>query len=190
MDLLPLLVRDRPWSAVGIALLLIASAALMITVTLFWWRRFDPIPWKGRMLRLAFALPLLAWFAVISDYASFSLARDRLRILPIMWDQKENYAHNGFTMAFILNVPMATVFAPEGYSPEAIAAIEPPAQLIPAAFDSRKPDVIMVMSEILLGSDAPSRRGLQRRSDPDSACGTVRPCLLAGIRRHDGQCRV
>ncbi|KAB2720529.1 MULTISPECIES: LTA synthase family protein [Brucella] len=147
VDLLPLLVRDRPWSAVGIALLLIASAALMITVTLFWWRRFDPIPWKGRMLRLAFALPLLAWFAVISDYASFSLARDRLRILPIMWDQKENYAHNGFTMAFILNVPMATVFAPEGYSPEAIAAIEPPAQLIPAAFDSSKPDVIMVMSE-------------------------------------------
>lgn len=63
-----------------------------------------------------------------------------------MWDQKENYAHNGFTMAFILNVPMATVFAPEGYSPEAIAAIEPPAQLIPAAFDSSKPDVIMVMS--------------------------------------------
>src|SRR5690606_35917885 len=33
------------------------------------------------------------------------------------------------------------------YSPEAIAAIEPPAQLIPAAFDSSKPDVIMVMSE-------------------------------------------
>ncbi|MBC2884267.1 LTA synthase family protein [Ochrobactrum sp. CM-21-5] len=147
VDLLPLLVRDRPWSAVGIALLLMACTALMVTVTLFWWRRFDPIPWKGRALRLAFALPLLAWFAVISDYASFSLARDRLRILPIMWDQKENYAHNGFTMAFILNVPMATVFAPEGYSAEAIAAIEPPVQLIPAAFDATRPDVIMVMSE-------------------------------------------
>ncbi|MBJ6132386.1 LTA synthase family protein [Ochrobactrum sp. Q0168] len=147
VDLLPLLVRERPWSAVGIALLLIASAALLIAASLFWWRRFDRIPWKGRALRLAFALPLLAWFAFISDYSSFSLARDRLRVLPIMWDQKENYAHNGFTMAFILNVPMATVFAPEGYSPEAIAAIEPPAQLIPAALETAKPDVIMIMSE-------------------------------------------
>ncbi len=147
VDLLPLLVRDRPWSAIGIALLLIACTALMITVTLFWWRRFAPIPWKGRLLRLAFALPLLAWFAVISDYASFSLARDRLRILPIMWDQKENYAHNGFTLAFVLNVPMATVFAPEGYSAQAIATIEPPAQLFPASFDGSKPDVIMIMSE-------------------------------------------
>src|SRR5690606_4138571 len=71
VDLLPLLVRERPWSAVGIALLLLASAALLIAASLFWWRRFDRIPWKGRVLRLAFALPLLAWFAFISDYSSF-----------------------------------------------------------------------------------------------------------------------
>ena len=52
------------------------------------------------------------------DYASFSWARDRLQIIPMMWDQKENYAFNGFTLAFALNLPMANVPAPAGYSAE------------------------------------------------------------------------
>jgi len=147
VDLLPLLARDRPWTTVGIVVLLMAGIALVAGVTLFCWRRFSRIKWKGRALRLAVALPLLAWFAVICNEAGFSLARDRLRILPVLWDQKENYAHNGFTMAFILNIPMATVFAPKGYSAATMAAIEPPAQYIPVSFDERRPDIIMVMSE-------------------------------------------
>ena len=50
------------------------------------------------------------------DYATFSWARDRLQIIPMMWDQKENYTFNGFTLAFALNLPMANVPAPAAYS--------------------------------------------------------------------------
>ena len=55
-------------------------------------------------------------FVSIMDYASFSWARDRLQIIPMMWDQKENYTFNGFTLAFALNLPMANVPAPAAYS--------------------------------------------------------------------------
>ena len=71
-------------------------------------------------------MPLLAFFVSIMDYATFSWTRDRLQIIPIMWDQKENYASNGFALAFALNVPMAHVSAPAGYSDKAIAAIDRP----------------------------------------------------------------
>ena len=147
VDLMPLLVRDRPWSAVGLAIGLIAAVALITMITIYWWRRFAPIPWQGRLLRVAFAVPLLAWFGYICDYNEFSLARDRLRLQPIIWDQTENYVHNGFTMAFILNVPMARVFAPADYSADTMALIEPPAQLVPVSSHEGKPDIIMVMSE-------------------------------------------
>ena len=61
-------------------------------------------------------LPALAFFVSIMDYATFSWTRDRLQIIPMMWDQKENYAINGFALAFALNVPMAKVQAPPSYS--------------------------------------------------------------------------
>ncbi|TIT57607.1 MAG: hypothetical protein E5W60_23715, partial [Mesorhizobium sp.] len=64
---------------------------------------------------------------------------------PIMWDQKENYASNGFALAFALNVPMAHVSAPSGYSDKAIAAIERPQ--VTASVPDEKPDIIVVMSE-------------------------------------------
>ena len=90
------------------------------------------------------ALPVLAMFASIMDYATFSWTRDRLQIIPMMWDQKENYAFNGFTLAFALNLPMANVPAPAGYSAEAIGDIPGfPAASVPAD----KPDIIIVMSE-------------------------------------------
>ena len=87
---------------------------------------------------------MLAMFASIMDYATFSWTRDRLQIIPMMWDQKENYAFNGFTLAFALNLPMANVPAPAGYSAEAIGDIPGfPAASVPAD----KPDIIIVMSE-------------------------------------------
>ena len=46
------------------------------------------------------------------DYNDFSWVRDRLKVFPIMWDQAENYRHNGFVMAFAINLPMANVKAP------------------------------------------------------------------------------
>jgi phosphoglycerol transferase MdoB-like AlkP superfamily enzyme len=62
-----------------------------------------------------------------------------------MWDQKANYDHNGFVMAFALNLPMANVDAPAGYSQAAMSAIKQPvaAPVVPP----QPPDIIMVMSE-------------------------------------------
>jgi hypothetical protein len=77
-----------------------------------------------RVARLAVAVPALAFFVSIMDYATFSWVRDRLQIVPIMWDQKENYASNGFAIAFALNVPMAKVAAPPGYTDKVLDAIQ------------------------------------------------------------------
>jgi phosphoglycerol transferase MdoB-like AlkP superfamily enzyme len=61
-----------------------------------------------------------------------------------MWDQKENYTFNGFTLAFALNLPMANVPTPAAYSARAIGDIPGfPAASVPAD----KPDIIIVMSE-------------------------------------------
>ena len=126
VDLFPLLARERPWTALGIVMAAIIVPVLLI----FLWRRLRRrarlLNLKARLWRLGITIPLLAVFVSAMDHAMFSWTRDRLRVLPIMWDQKENYAYNGFTMAFALNVPMANVTAPEGYSQQAIEAIGAP----------------------------------------------------------------
>jgi phosphoglycerol transferase MdoB-like AlkP superfamily enzyme len=145
VELVPLLARERPWTAIGI----VVAVAIALFVLVFLWRLLRrlalPLNLKARLWRLGITVPLMACFVSAMDHATFSWARDRLRVLPIMWDQKENYSYNGFTMAFALNAPMANVMAPEGYSAQAIEAIAAPS---PAAFPRRqKPDIIMVMSE-------------------------------------------
>ncbi|MEP7452298.1 LTA synthase family protein [Phyllobacterium sp. SB3] len=143
-DLMPLLVRERPWTAVALLLAGVTAATGLVMAWRFWRKRGTRLSSKGRLWRLALAVPALAFFVSIMDYNTFSWARDRLHVQPIMWDQKENYAHNGFTMAFALNLPMADVSAPAGYSAEAISSIPS----VPALFESTgKPDIIMVMSE-------------------------------------------
>lgn len=146
VELMPLLVRERPLAGVGIAVGLVAGAALLVLAWRHWRRRVPVLTFWARISRLAIAIPALAFFASIMDYATFSWARDRLHIIPMMWDQKENYASNGFAIAFALNVPMAKVKAPQGYSEKAIDAIARPEQAI-AALPEEKPDVIIVMSE-------------------------------------------
>ena len=148
LELMPVLVKDRPWTALGLGLAVVAGLALLVALWVFAWRTFRPIGLKGRAARLAVALPLLALFASIMDYNQFSFVRDRLKIFPIMWDQAENYRHNGFMMAFLINLPMANVHAPAGYMTDAIDAI--PVKPMPAGTSHRtKPDVIVVMSESL-----------------------------------------
>ena len=91
----------------------------------------------------------------------------------MMWDQKENYASNGFALAFALNVPMAKVAAPDGYSEDAIAARTPVAtRPVPA----EKPDIIMVMSESFWDPTM-LRRQHHTRPDPDRA----QSCLRVGF---------
>ncbi|WP_420854931.1 LTA synthase family protein [Shinella kummerowiae] len=148
MELMPVLVQDRPWTAVGLALAVLASVVGLISLWVFAWRRFRPLTKKERLTRLAVALPLLAGFVSIMDYNEFSWVRDRLKVFPIMWDQAENYRHNGFMMAFAINLPMANVQAPSGYMIDAIDKI--PSKPMPVGTTHRsKPDVIVVMSESL-----------------------------------------
>lgn len=148
MELMPVLVQDRPWTAAGLALAVVASVIGLISLWVFAWRRFRPLTRKERLTRLAVALPLLAGFVSIMDYNEFSWVRDRLKVFPIMWDQAENYRHNGFMMAFAINLPMANVQAPSGYMIDAIDKI--PSKPMPVGTTHRsKPDVIVVMSESL-----------------------------------------
>jgi phosphoglycerol transferase MdoB-like AlkP superfamily enzyme len=148
MELMPVLVQDRPWTAAGLALAVFVSVVALISLWVFAWRRFRPLTKRERLARLAVALPLIAGFASIMDYNEFSWMRDRLKVFPIMWDQAENYRHNGFVMAFAINLPMANVQAPSGYMVDAIDKI--PSKPLPAGTTHRsKPDVIVVMSESL-----------------------------------------
>ncbi len=121
-------------------------ASLLLLVALWrYWRRFPAMRMHMRLTRLAVALPALAFFISIMDFATFSWSRDRLQIIPMMWDQKENYASNGFAIAFALNVPMAKVMAPPSYEDDVLDAIQP----IPTAISmpADRPDIIVVMSE-------------------------------------------
>ncbi|UCA45869.1 LTA synthase family protein [Pseudochrobactrum sp. XF203] len=167
VDLMPLLVRDRPLDAVLIVLASMAALAALYFCWRFFRRSVPRLSWTARAARLAVAMPALIWFGSISDYSSFSYIRDRMGIVPMMWDQKENYAHNGLVVAFIFNIPMANVSAPNGYSQERIASIAEylfPADddsgllggsssahgntIVPvAARNDEKPDVIVIMSE-------------------------------------------
>ena len=113
----------------------------------YWHRRAPRLTMRARGARLAVALPALLFFGSIMDYATFSWARDRLQIFPMMWDQKENYASNGFAIAFALNVPMAKVSAPKGYSEDVIKALRNRRALPTLTVPAEKPDIIMVMSE-------------------------------------------
>ncbi|MER8731640.1 LTA synthase family protein [Mesorhizobium sp. M1227] len=143
--LMPLLVRDRPGTAIALAIGIVGGLSLLVYGWRLWRRRVPALSHKGRLARLTLTVPLIAFFVSIMDYATFSWTRDRLQIIPIMWDQKENYASNGFALAFALNVPMAHVSAPPGYSDKAIEAIGKPQ--VTASVPAEKPDIIVVMSE-------------------------------------------
>lgn len=143
-EILPLLVAERPKTAVAVGVAAACGVMLFVAAIIAWRRRASKLSRKGRFMRLLLTLPALAAFVSMMDYASFSWARDRLQIFPIMWDQKENYAVNGFTLAFALNLPMVDVAKPPGYSAEAVNNIPGfPAATVP----EDKPDIIIVMSE-------------------------------------------
>jgi phosphoglycerol transferase MdoB-like AlkP superfamily enzyme len=127
--------------AIGI----VGALVLLVSAWRHWRRRAPALTYRGRLARLALTVPLLAFFGSIMDYATFSWTRDRLHIIPMMWDQKENYNSNCFALAFALNVPMANVSAPDGYSGKAISAITKPQ--VTASVPAEKPDIIIVMSE-------------------------------------------
>src|SRR5690606_5680284 len=84
VELMPLLVADRPWTALGMGLATVAVLGVLVFAWRVWRRRRPRLSVTARVVRLALALPLLAFFVSIMDYATFSWARDRLQIMPMM----------------------------------------------------------------------------------------------------------
>ncbi len=148
LELLPAMVKDRPMTAIALAVGIILGSIGLVFLTRLAWRRLPKMTSTRRIAQIAIAAPLLMSFASLMDYSSFSWLRDRLQVIPMMWDQKENYRHNGFLMAFAFNVPMANVTAPKGYSADAVSQIQPPVAGV-ASGSGERPDVIMLMSESL-----------------------------------------
>lgn len=146
MELMPLLVNERPWLAVGIVAAILAAIGGLVWLWRVWRRRAPVLSRRYRLQRLAVVVPALAFFVSIMDYATFSWTRDRLQIIPMMWDQKENYASNGFALAFAMNVPMAKVSAPPAYSDKVLDNIQA-SGVGQIEMPQDKPDVIIVMSE-------------------------------------------
>ncbi|AYM62437.1 cyclic beta-1,2-glucan modification protein [Agrobacterium fabrum] len=148
LELLPTMLKAQPLTAALVGLGLCAAIAALVALWLLARRHSPGLSWRERVAGLALALPLLAGLASLMDYSHYSWVRDRLNIIPMMWDQQENYRHNGFLMAFAFNIPMANVAAPEGYGDNSIADLTSKS----ASFAANKgdyPDVIMLMSESL-----------------------------------------
>ena len=148
LELLPTMLKAQPLTAAMVVLGLCAAIAALVTLWLLARRHSPGLSWRERAAGLVLALPLLAGLASLMDYSHYSWVRDRLNIIPMMWDQQENYRHNGFLMAFAFNIPMANVAAPEGYGDNSIADLTSKS----ASFAANKgdyPDVIMLMSESL-----------------------------------------
>ncbi len=146
VELMPLLARDRPLTVVAMVAATLCGLALLVCGWRLAARHCGRLGPGARMARFAVALPVLAFFVSIMDYRAFSWTRDRLDVIPRMWDQKDNYASNGFVLAFALNLPMATVAAPSDYSAEAIDRIAAQSGAVAVAAGER-PDVVIVMSE-------------------------------------------
>nr|WP_296084113.1 LTA synthase family protein [uncultured Agrobacterium sp.] len=148
IQLLPAMLKAQPLTALFLA---VGVAAAVFAAVLLWRlssKHAPVIPLKARMWRLALAVPVFVSFGSMMEYSSYSWIRDRLNIIPMMWDQKENYRHNGFIMAFAFNIPMAKVTAPYAYGAETIADIASDNSAF-AVNHSKRPDVIMIMSESL-----------------------------------------
>lgn len=147
-ELLPVMVKAHPVAALLMGVAGIAAVAALVYITLAAWNRFPVLSSRARLSRLLVVLPFLVGFTPIMNAGGSTWLRDRLGIVPMMWDQTANYRHNGFLLAFGMNVPMSKVFAPPGYSAQAIESIP----VDPGTFTvARKPapDVIVIMSESL-----------------------------------------
>ena len=148
VELLPVMVSQRPWTAVAVFVGLIVAVVGSIYLWTHAWKRFPAIAWRRRWITVAMTLPVLVGFGSMMDYSQFSWLRDRLQVIPMMYDQKENYRHNGFLLAFAFNLPLANVAAPAGYGGDAMAKI-PTSEIPFAGGGNDHPDVIVLMSESL-----------------------------------------
>lgn len=148
MELMPVMVRERPLTAIALAVGIVVSIAALALLWRHAWRNAARLSQAARLARLSIGLPLAALFVSQMDPTQYSFIREKLGIIPIVWDQQENYSYNGFIIAFSLNLPMADVKMPAGYGQNAIDAI-PARNYAYLSGPREKPDVIMLMSESL-----------------------------------------
>ncbi|TDW26222.1 phosphoglycerol transferase MdoB-like AlkP superfamily enzyme [Rhizobium azibense] len=146
MELLPVMVRDRPWTATALLVGIVLFTAGIVFAWRYAWQNFPKLSRQARLRHLCLGLPVIAAFASLMDYSQYSYIRDRLQVVPMMWDQKENYRSNGFILAFLFNIPMADVAAPAGLNADALDAI-PSRNYGYLTGPEEKPDIIMLMSE-------------------------------------------
>ncbi len=166
VQLMPAMLKAQPLTAVALALGMIVAGAGAIHLWGFVRQCTPVLSMRARLVRLALAAPLLTGLASLMEYSDNSWVRDRLNIIPMMWDQKENYRHNGFLMAFAFNIPMANVSAPAGYGENTIADIASDGSAF-AVNHSQWPDVIMIMSESLWDPTRLSNVSLSRDPMPN-----------------------
>src|SRR5690606_19169000 len=129
IDLFPLLAENRMFlltAAVAIPIALFAAFGTGILR----YRRAKPLPSLARIAMVAVSVPALVVVGANLNYRSFSQLRIFLGLEPMVWDQAANYRHNGFVAAFAMNVPMAMVSTPSGYSKKTMETIPAPGAFI------------------------------------------------------------
>ncbi|MDR6552115.1 LTA synthase family protein [Paenibacillus qinlingensis] len=133
------------------------AAAILIVLALRWIIPRATIPVVARIGLGLFSLYALYAFGIKTPLAGKVL--DHAGVNEIVWDQQQNYANNGLTLAFTLNVKNSIVQKPDTYSEQALAAAA--ANIQEAAVqkdagvrkakatlaDGKQPNVIFVMSE-------------------------------------------
>lgn len=134
------------------------AAAILIVLLLRWVIPRVTLPVIARIGLGLFSLYALYAFGIKTPLAGKLL--DRAGVNEIVWDQKENYANNGLTLAFTLNVKNSIVQKPNTYSEQALASAAANIQEAAVQQDTddvrkakatlaegKKPNVIFVMSE-------------------------------------------
>ncbi|WP_127587347.1 LTA synthase family protein [Paenibacillus koleovorans] len=118
------------------------------------------LPRIGLRLVSRLSLGLAAIFVLYSFGTRWDWAENLIRsagVSEISWDQRSNYASNGVTLAFAMNVKNMVVPKPSGYGEQSIATLaqglsELELQQMRQAYRSdplngRKPNVIFIMNE-------------------------------------------
>lgn len=133
------------------------ALAILIVLALRWVIPRVTIPIIARIGLGLFSLYALYAFGIKTPLAGKVL--DHAGVNEIVWDQTQNYANNGLTLAFTLNVKNSIVQKPETYSEQALASAaagiqEASVQAVQGATAKKaslsaekKPNVIFVMSE-------------------------------------------
>lgn len=145
----------------GQAAMLRIGIVLGVVVLLFALRLVVPrlsLPWLPRIALGSLSVIALYAFGINAAWAE--TMQYKAGASEILWNQQQNYGHNGLTLAFTMNVKHSIVAKPPGYGEQAMADIAhaitekrtasasaAPAAATDAGADAVKPNVIFIMNE-------------------------------------------